>query len=395
MTSFDPVIIVVAFSRPAALKRLLNSINSSEYNDEVELIISIDGGADPFVCSIADEFKFKHGYSKVIKHSRNLGLKEHILKCGDLTKEYGSVIILEDDILVDKHFYTYAKEALEFYQGQDNVAGISLYAPEYNEFAGLPFSPVSSEFDTYFMQVPSSWGQAWNYDQWASFRKWLLASDEVEMGSTNLLPDYVKRWKSSSWKKLFYFYLCCLDKYFVYPYKAFSTNVSDPGGFHNVFGSDIVQVHMPLQGRKYRPMYYPVFSYYSVVYDAFMENKSEVFLSDVKKVLGIAGSLTLDLYGLKDLGNIQTYDYCISIKRPASFVRTFSCRFRPVEMNLLYASSSTPNRIFYLFLAKTSTFLMSKTSIKYLLYWAGFDFLAKKNLSSLCVGILSKVRGRL
>lgn len=395
MNNFLPAVVVVAFSRPEALRRSLRAIDNAKYSDDVTLIISIDGGASPEVHSVADEFIFSSGEKVVLKHSDNLGLKNHILKCGDLSERYGSVIILEDDIVVDSHFYSYAQDALNFYKGEESVAGVSLYAPEYNEYAGLPFSPIFSEYDTYFMQIPSSWGEAWSFDHWSGFRQWLLSYDEEELQSTILLPNYVKAWKSSSWKKLFAFYLCSLDKYFVFPYRSLATNVSDPGGFHNVNGSNIVQVHMGLQTRAYRELEFPLFTNSSVSYDSFMENTSHDFIGEIKNNIGIDGGLTLDLYGLKPVGNISCYEYCITVRKPESYIHSFACSFRPVEMNLLQKSiNGQRGSCFYLFSPKCNLSLKNGCRLELLFYWAGFDFLSKKYLTSLLFGVFEKIRRR-
>ena len=50
-----------------------------------------------------------------------------MLQCGDISYEYGSVIVLEDDLFVSPFFYKYAVEAQEFYRDDNRIGGISLY----------------------------------------------------------------------------------------------------------------------------------------------------------------------------------------------------------------------------------------------------------------------------
>jgi hypothetical protein len=78
------------------------------------------------------------------------------------------VVVLEDDLVVDRYYYLYASCALQHYRCDDRVAGIALYAPEYNEYASLPFAPMANGYSTYPMQMPCSWGQCWTREQWLS-----------------------------------------------------------------------------------------------------------------------------------------------------------------------------------------------------------------------------------
>ena len=130
-----PVIIAVGFSRPNSLLRLLTSINNASFDDnDIELIITLDGGAKKEVAEIALQFNFKHGNKTLVQRDKNIGLREHILWCGDQTKKYQSVIILEDDLFVDCHFYRYAQHAINAYKDSDKLAGIALYSPRRNEY---------------------------------------------------------------------------------------------------------------------------------------------------------------------------------------------------------------------------------------------------------------------
>ena len=54
------------------------------------------------------------GIKKIIKHSKNLGLRAHVITCGDLVNIYDNIIVLEDDLFVSPYFYKYANDALNF-----------------------------------------------------------------------------------------------------------------------------------------------------------------------------------------------------------------------------------------------------------------------------------------
>ena len=92
----QPVIVIPAFNRARALSRLLESVGCAEYPDVVNLIISLEGGASEEVKSVAYEFK-AHGLKvRVVEHEERLGLRNHIIECGDYSDEFGSVVVFED-----------------------------------------------------------------------------------------------------------------------------------------------------------------------------------------------------------------------------------------------------------------------------------------------------------
>jgi len=157
-----PAIFIPAFSRPHALDRLLQSLETAKYPDEqVELVISLDGQFHPDVEVVAERFKlvFSHGNVTIIKRTDNIGLRNHILWCGDQTEKYGAIIVLEDDLIVSKLFYMYATAAVRYFCDDERIAGISLYSQRFNENANLPFEPLNVMRENYFMQIASSSGQ--------------------------------------------------------------------------------------------------------------------------------------------------------------------------------------------------------------------------------------------
>ena len=84
-TSYLPAIVTVGYNRPAALERLLHSLTKAHYPEGVPLIISIDYGADNHqeVMKVAQKFVWTYGEKRVIAHEKNLGLRPHILSCGE------------------------------------------------------------------------------------------------------------------------------------------------------------------------------------------------------------------------------------------------------------------------------------------------------------------------
>ena len=152
-------IILVGYNRLASMKRLYTSLLNAEYaKDEVDLIISLDRSENEDVFEWANQAKWENGKKIVYRCPQRMGLRKHILHCGEYLKIYDAVIVLEDDICVSPGFYLYAKAAVEHYENNMQIAGISLYNHEINVNSNLRFIPEISYYDNYFIQFDQSWG---------------------------------------------------------------------------------------------------------------------------------------------------------------------------------------------------------------------------------------------
>lgn len=328
-----PAIVVLAFNRPIAFSRLLDSLAAAEYQVTPLLIISLDGGASAEVVAIAESFSSTKLRVKVLRREIQQGLRDHVITCGDLTAKYGSVVILEDDLLVDRYFYNYSSQALDFYANEDEVVGIALYSHEYNEFCGLPFQPMHNGFSTYFMQVPCSWGQCWSKKQWDRFKAWYIGKTPADLEQIEGLPESVRSWPESSWKKYFHGYIVETKKYFVYPYTSFTTNCSDEGGTHITRQSNIHQVCLPSPKRPEPTLFFCPTWDKEIVYDAFQEPTGDF----VYRALGMtADEVAIDIQGKKPILLLRKRKYVVTPRKTKKKLASFRYDFRPPELNLLF-----------------------------------------------------------
>ena len=330
-----PVIVIPAYRRADSLVRLLTSLNAAHYKDHpVKLIISVDGEGTMEVLEKARAFKFKSGEVEVIAHANHMGLRDHIIWCGDLSLEYGGVIVLEDDLVVDPYFYDYAVEAATFYDSEPAITGIALYSQRHNDAAELPFEPLHSKYSTYFMQVGCSWGQLWTASQWTGFRDWYAGVSSKEVDDCVGLPDNVKRWAESSWKKYFNAYIVSTGKYVVYPYQTFSTNCSDRPGVHIKEASNVFQVPLRHPVRPAESYEFAPFKDQLIVYDAYMEPCGS-FIFDL---LGRSrDEVEVDMYGQKPWNVASRKKYILTSKKiKQRALANYPVSFKPLEMNLLY-----------------------------------------------------------
>jgi hypothetical protein len=325
---YYPAIVVVAYNRPHSLKRLLSSLANIRKAEGARLIISIDnnGAENQSVVDIARNYEWPFGEKEVIHQPVKLGLRKHILQCGDLSKKFGSVIVLEDDLFVSPYFYDYAVQALAYYEADEKAGGISLYNHVDEDMTELPFMPIQDDSDVYFIQFPSSWGQAWSESQWTKFRTWY--DKQPDISKIRISPQ-VLSWRESSWKKYFNAYLVDSDKYFVFPRVSLTTNFNDKGTHKVLDVNHNGQSPLRINDTAYR------FKYCSdsyCRYDAHFELKEETihhFRPELAEY-----SFELDLYGIKMLDQVKV-PYLITIRPTRNFISGYQRTLKPHEMNVI------------------------------------------------------------
>lgn len=326
-------IIVVGYNRDISLKRLLDSIDKAEYfNDLVDLIISIDKSDNERVAQVANDFEWMHGNKEVVEHAERMGLKAHILSCGEYTKRYKAIAVLEDDLIVSPSFYLYMKSAVEFYANDNNIAGISLYSHQWNVEANAPFYPVKYDYDVYFFQFAQSWGQVWTKYQWENFQKWYVKNEKIfQINSEKDFPQNIAHWGDNSWLKYHIKYCVEENKYFVYPYVSYTTNFTE-AGTHVKYS--ITRFQVPLELGIKTKYQFVNFSDRALRYDVFFENENlkEILKDKYPNIL-------IDLYGCKQILDSR---FCLTTRIiDRKILEAFELQCRPWELNILYGLNGT------------------------------------------------------
>lgn len=327
-------IIAVAFDRPASLARLLASLLRADYaGDRVDLLVSIDGGPRSAGTEAAmGPLDWPHGECRIRRMPDNLGLRRHILHCGDESAHYDAIILLEDDIVVGPGFYRFARWAIGQYSADDRVAGISLYAPAVNEMAALPFAPAPSAHPVYALQSAQSWGQCWTKAMWAGFRQWYAAQPDGLPDAADM-PSRIYSWPESSWKKYAMKYLAQTGRTWVYPYESHSTNCSEIGT-HNSQETALFQV--PLAAGWNPPAAAPLEAL--THYDIYFERQNAPLACSIAKAAG--GPVVFDLYGTRQV--VTGPALLLSVRRlPRPPIARIGLSFRPHEINAQMATPGT------------------------------------------------------
>jgi len=331
---YSPVIVVVAFNRPKSLERLLFSLKQAKNIENAKLIISIDHDEPKTVLvkKIADDFIWPFGEKEVIYHNQRLGLRRHVLQCGDFAKTYGSVIILEDDLFVSPYFYDYTVQALSYYDNDERIGGISLFNPPREELYEKPFVPINDNSDVYFMQFPSSLGQAWTGKQWEHFREWYNNEPDI---SVIHLPDKVFTWPETSWKKYFCAFLVKFNKFVAFPKISLTTNFNDPGSNMKFNVNHEGQTQLKIGNSNFR--FINLRDSYCI-YDVYFEIMQE----GLNKIIQGLDEYPyeMDLYGRKNIEKI-TKPYIITTRQIINPINSYKRALKPHEMNVIFKLKGT------------------------------------------------------
>ena len=366
-------IVSVGYNRLKSQKRQLEALVSADYSqyDSVPIVISIDCSGDEELYDYVRNFKWPHGDKYVLIREKRLGLKEHILACGDLTQYFKGIILLEDDLYVSKDFYNYTIQMNNEYGDCDKICSIALYSNEMNGYCWLPLTRLHSAADVFACQAVSTWGEFWNTRMWTEFREWLdktdIQWDELDM------PQQIKDW-TKAWSKFFDAYMVKEDKYSIFPYTSLTTNFSDAGE-HGDANNTIVQVSLQYGNKQYQTLPFNQL----VKYDIYSNN---IGLADA---LGLKiDDVCLDLYGVRP--NDFKKRYYLSVRQlPYKVVNSFGLFMRPQELNVIEKIQG--NDIFLYDTTISSSKPKTGGKVNQMLYYQhGFNF---KFLPYVCFGSVS------
>lgn len=324
-------IVIATYNRKELFKRTLKYVKEADYTgyDDINLIISIDRAANcQEMLEEANAFNWEHGKKKVILHAERQGLRKHFIFCGDLSQEYGPVIFLEDDVVVNKYFYQIAQKMTNAYIDDDRIVGVSLYTMIFNETAQRPFVPIEDGSDVFFCSL-MSWAPVYFPRQWEEFKKWISKLNGREIVYNNI-PQDVSGWPNSSFKKLHIQYMAQNKLYFAYTRHSCATNFSEPGE-HYKKATNKLQTSMDMGARQLlnlMPLDESI-----AVYDAFLELRPERLKRLQPKLSRY--SFDVDLYGKKGKSNV-TQEYLLTTHKAKSAVLSWGRKMVPHELNIVY-----------------------------------------------------------
>lgn len=329
--TYYPTIVILAYNRPHALKRLFYSLLLANYptNVPVNIIISIDKCPDDVlhkeVVLMCNNFEWSFGTKQVIIRPERIGLRQHILAGGNFTATCTSVILLEDDVVVSPVFYDFSLQALNFYYSDPKIAGLSLYTHALSESSRNRFHAIDDDSDTYLMQF-ASWGHVWTDKQWLPFKEWYDKGQQID----EKLPPFLRfEWSEASWKKYYIQYLVNHNLYFACAKQSLVTNFGD-AGTHFLTDMDIFQQPLQLANKNWK---FNSLKNTKILYDVYFEP----FASTVKYFVPLLNEydLEIDLDGKKNPA-FSDKAYFLTSQPVKNSIKSYSKQMFPLFLNVLF-----------------------------------------------------------
>jgi glycosyltransferase involved in cell wall biosynthesis len=182
-------IIIFAYNRPQHLEKSLLSLKNNPLSSDSELYIFCDGykanasDKDIQLIEATRAIAKSQAWCKkveIIEADQNKGLAQSVIDgITKILETYDKVIVLEDDILLSDGFLNYMNEALNLYEGEDQVMHISAYF--------LPVDDYDLE-ETFFYNTTSCWG----WGTWSRAWKNMISDPQVLIDKLNSSEKLLK-----------------------------------------------------------------------------------------------------------------------------------------------------------------------------------------------------------
>ena len=164
--SFAPIVLFV-YNRPEHTRKTVEALQKNLLAEDSQLFIFSDApkneAAAAGVAEVRAYLKIISGFKSIsiTERQENWGLAKSIVQgVGDILKEHGRIIVLEDDIVTSPYFLQFMNQALEMYQDEPRAMHVSGY-----------FLPVQALLpETFFYRQTSCWGWGTWERAWRHFK---------------------------------------------------------------------------------------------------------------------------------------------------------------------------------------------------------------------------------
>lgn len=162
-------VIVFTYNRPEHTKRTIKALAANELADQTDLYVFSDAAKKDTdagkVQEIRDYVGSLGGFASVTLTARteNYGLARNVIGgVTEIVNRYGTVIVLEDDLVTNPYFLRYMNDGLNRYEKEEKVTGITGFSHLSDD--------VSYPYETYFHTLTgTSWAWATWADRWQYF----------------------------------------------------------------------------------------------------------------------------------------------------------------------------------------------------------------------------------
>ena len=256
MQNLAPIALFV-YNRPDHTRRTLSYLLQNVLAEESRLFIFSDAAkTEEDKVKVAQTRQLAAGVTgfksvKLIQREQNMGLADSIISgVTQLVKEYGKVIVFEDDLLSSPYTLQYFNEALSRYAQEPRVMHIGAYMYELK----MPALP-----QTFFYRAATSWGWATWARAWQHFepdidkliqqfdkQKIHQFSIEGKMNFWKQIKDF-KAGKNNSWAIRWYASVFLQGGLTLNPSRSLIQNIGHDGSGTHSNNEDMYQVHISRQ----------------------------------------------------------------------------------------------------------------------------------------------------
>jgi hypothetical protein len=234
-----------AYKRPEHTRKSLESLSRNEGAESSDLFIFCEGAKrfedEEAVRQVRQVVRSKQWCKNVhiIEHEKNMGCANSIIYgVTKICEEYGSVIVVEDDLLLSPYFLHYMNSALELYKNEQKVMQISGHM--------FPLKFTSSQEDSIFLPFTTSWGWATWQRAWHHFDPEIKGYEQLKLNKNNrdkfdlngsfayfdMLESQLTG-KIDAWDIRWYLSTFMLDGLTLFPKKSLVANIGfDGSGTH-------------------------------------------------------------------------------------------------------------------------------------------------------------------
>lgn len=247
-------IVLFAYNRPLHLRRTVEALVANDGAAESTLIVYSDGARDAKASRSVEEVRT---YLKTVKGFRSVRVIERAENCGlarsimegvtEVVREFGTVIVLEDDHLTAPSFLRFMNDGLAMYAHDDSV--ISIHGYSYPTKQPLP--------DLYFMRGAdcfgwATWKRGWDVfnPDTAALRNAVLNGGEVDQFTFNNSFPYIRifdediRGVRRSWAIRWYASAFLAGKFTLYPGRSLVQHIGNDGSGTNMGGTDVFRTEL-------------------------------------------------------------------------------------------------------------------------------------------------------
>lgn len=256
-SEYAPIALFV-YNRVEHTQQTVDHLRKNILAAQSDLFVFCDGARPQDTSAVAAVRDYVHticGFRNVmiLERKTNAGLATSIIEgVSDVVNKYGSVIVLEDDLVTSPQFLPYMNTCLGKYEQSSEVFSIAGWSPP-------TLAHAESKYSIAFLPRNCSWGWAtwkdrwntidWNVSDYDEFKCSSARQKEFNRGGVDLSTMLKAQMNGeiNSWAIVFCYSQFTQNKRTVFPFRSYVKNIGcDGSGVH----CDVEISQQPIESRE-------------------------------------------------------------------------------------------------------------------------------------------------